>query len=515
VQPLEAERYKLLVERVTDYAIYMLDIDGIITTWNAGAERIKGYKTDEILGQNFGLFYTPEDRAAGKPRAALETAAREGKFEAEQLRVRKDGSRFWAHIVLDPLRDDAGRLIGYAKITRDITERVQAREELERTRAALGQSQKMEAIGQLAGGIAHDLNNVLTAVIGNLDLLQRAVPVDNERGRALLAAAIQGAEGGAALVSKLLAFSRRQILAPTVTDLNKLVASAAELLRSAVGETVKLEVVQAGGLWRAVVDAALMESALLNLALNARDAMAEGGLLTIETANAFLDDDYARAHAVAPGQYVLVAVSDTGQGMDGDTISRAFEPFFTTKEVGRGSGLGLSQVYGFVKQSTGHIKLYSELGRGTTVKMYLPRLPADVQAEVTAPAVRASTPAGTELILVVEDNPDVRMYMTECLSLLGYRTLAAEGAEGALLLVTAHDDIALILTDVVLPGMNGRALAEEARRRRPGMKVLFTSGYTQNAIVHHGRLDPGVSFLAKPFKLDALGLKIREVLDAD
>src|SRR5579883_479568 len=347
MQPLEAERYRLLVERVTDYAIYMLEVDGTVATWNAGAERIKGYRADEILGRNFELFYTPEDRAAGKPRTALEAAARDGKFETEQLRVRKDGSRFWAHVVLDPLRDEAGQLIGFAKITRDITERVQAREELERTRAALGQSQKMEAIGQLAGGIAHDLNNVLTAVIGNLDLLQRAVPVDSEHGRALLAAAIRGAEDGAALVSKLLAFSRRQMLAPAVTDLNKLVASAAPLLQSAVGETVKLEVVQAGGLWRTLVDAALMESALLNLALNARDAMSEGGLLTIETANAFLDDDYARENAIASGQYVLVAVSDTGEGMDADTMARAFEPFYTTKRAGRGSGLGLSQVYGF------------------------------------------------------------------------------------------------------------------------------------------------------------------------
>jgi PAS domain S-box-containing protein len=356
MQPLEAERYRLLVERVTDYAIYMLEVDGTVATWNAGAERIKGYRAEEILGRNFELFYTPEDRAAERPRIALETAARDGKFEAEQLRVRKDGSRFWAHMVLDPLRDEAGQLIGFAKITRDVTERVQAREELERTRAALDQSQKMEAIGQLAGGIAHDLNNVLTTVIGNLDLLQRAaVPVDSDHGRALLAGAIRGAEGGAALVSKLLAFSRRQMLAPSVTDLNKLVASAAPLLQSAIGETVKLEVVQAGGLWRTVVDAALMESALLNLALNARDAMPEGGLLTIETGNAFLDDDYARENAVAAGQYVLVAVSDTGEGMDADTMARAFEPFYTTKKVGRGSGLGLSQVYGFVKQSVGHM----------------------------------------------------------------------------------------------------------------------------------------------------------------
>jgi PAS domain S-box-containing protein len=514
MRSLEGERYRLLVERVTDYAIYMLDIDGTITTWNAGAERIKGYKADEIVGRNFAVFYTPEDRAAGKPRLALETAARDGKFETEELRVRKDGSRFWAHVVVDALRDEQGKLIAFAKITRDVTEKVQAREELEQTRAALSQSQKMEAIGQLAGGIAHDLNNVLTTVIGNLDLFQRIIPVANDRGRALLDAAVRGAESGAGLVSKLLAFSRKQVLAPVATDLNKLVSNVAQLLRSAMGEAINVEVVHAAGLWRTLIDANLMESALLNLALNARDAMPAGGRLTIETANASLDDHYARENAIAPGQYVLVAVSDTGHGMDALTMARAFEPFYTTKEPGQGSGLGLSQVYGFVKQSSGHIKLYSEVGRGTTVKLYLPRLMADASAELAPPQLRASTPAGDELILVVEDNEEVRSFVTESLSHLGYRVLTAESGDEALALLERHPDIRLILTDVVLPGMNGRALADEARRRRPGTKVIFTSGYTQNAIVHHGRLDPGVNFLPKPFKLDTLGRKVREVLDS-
>jgi CheY-like chemotaxis protein len=281
-----------------------------------------------------------------------------------------------------------------------------------------------------------------------------------------------------------------------------------------MGETINVEVVQADGLWRTLIDANLMESALLNLALNARDAMRAGGRLTMETANAFLDDEYARDNDISPGQYVLVAIGDTGHGMDTTTMARAFEPFYTTKEAGRGSGLGLSQVYGFVKQSSGHVKLYSEVGRGTTVKLYLPRLVADVQAEPQMPAVRASTPAGHELILVVEDNEEVRHFLTESLSHLGYRVLAAESGDQALALIDAREDIRLMLTDVVLPGMNGRAIADEARRRRPSIKMVFTSGYTQNAIVHYGRLDPGVAFLPKPFKLDTLGRKLREVLDA-
>ncbi|HUB97372.1 MAG TPA: ATP-binding protein, partial [Stellaceae bacterium] len=323
----------------------------------------------------------------------------------------------------------------------------------------------------------------------------------------------RGAEDGAALVAKLLAFSRKQVLEPQVVDANKFVSGASQLLRSALGEVINFEVVLAGGLWRTLVDPTLLEAALLNLTINSRDAMANGGRVTIETANAFLDDDYARENDVAPGQYVLIAVSDTGDGMDDAVLSRAFEPFFTTKAVGLGSGLGLSQVYGFVKQSGGHIKLYSERGRGTTAKIYLPRLAADFQAEIAAPPVKASTPAGYELILVVEDNDDVRRFTCEVLTHLGYRVLEADSAAPALQLLDRRDDISLLLTDVVLPEMNGRLLAEEAVRRRPGLKVVFTSGYTQNAIVHHGRLEPGVHFVGKPYKLDSLGRKLRDVLD--
>jgi PAS domain S-box-containing protein len=506
------ERYRLLVERVTDYAIFMLSAAGVVSTWNAGAERILGYRPDEITGKHFSVFHTEEDRAKDSPAVALQGALRDGKYEHEHLHVRKDGSRLWAHVVIDPLRDEDGRLLGFAKIIRDVTERHQAQAELERTRAALAQSQKMDAVGQLAGGVAHDLNNLLTTVIGNLDLLQRRGAVA-DRHQTLIQAAQRGAEDSASLVAKLLAFSRKQVLEPQVMDVNKFVSGASQLLRSALGEGINFEVVLAGGMWRTMVDPTLLEAALLNLTINARDAMPTGGRVTIETANAFLDDDYARANDIAPGQYVMLAVSDTGEGMDDSILARAFEPFYTTKPIGMGSGLGLSQVYGFVKQSGGHIKLYSESGRGTTAKIYLPRLAADSGAELASPPVKSSTPAGHELILVVEDNDDVRRFTCEVLDHLGYRVLEAASAAPALRLIDQRDDISLLLTDVVLPEMNGRLLAEEALRRRPGLKVVFTSGYTQNAIVHHGRLEAGVHFVGKPYKLDSLGRKLRDVLD--
>jgi signal transduction histidine kinase len=429
--------------------------------------------------------------------------------------VRKDGSQFWAHVVIDPLLEANGRLVGFVKMTRDVTEHVRAREELERTRQALVQSQKMEAVGQLAGGIAHDLNNVLTTVIGNLDMFPRRAQVDEAAARELLAAAMRGAESGASLVAKLLVFARRQVLEPAVIDLSKLVADLSSLLRSALGGAVKLEVVLADDLWRTSIDPNLLENALLNLVINSRDAMPGGGLVTIETVNVSLDDDDARTHDMAPGQHVVLAVSDNGNGMDDATRARAFEPFFTTKPPGRGSGLGLSQVYGLVKQSGGHIDLESEPGRGTTIKVYLPRVVADEKTEPTPPRLQGTSPAGHELVLIVEDHEQVRALTREYLIELGYRVLGASDATAALRLIDQHEDISLLLTDMVLPDMNGRLLAEEGRHRRPAIKVLFTSGYVQNEIVHNGRIDPGVHFIAKPFKLDSLGRRVREVLDQE
>ncbi len=507
------EEYRLLVEGIVDYAVFMLDPQGNITSWNTGAQRIKGYSSDDIIGQHFSRFYTEEDRVAGKPMHGLHAAAREGRYEAEGWRVRKDGSRFWASVVIDAIHDDAGRLLGFAKITRDMTERVMHQEMLEQTRAALMQSQKMEAIGQLTGGVAHDFNNLLTAILGNLELLDRHEDAQSPAIQRLIANARRAVERGAGLTKRLLAFSRRQALAPSVTDLNRLVAGMSELLQRSLGENISIETVFAGGLWPSFVDQNQLESALLNLAVNARDAMPEGGKLTIETANTYLDDDYAAGHAeVTAGQYVLLAVTDTGTGMTKEVQTRAFEPFFTTKTDGQGTGLGLSQTYGFVKQSGGHVKIYTEAGHGTTVKIYLSRH-FGVSAPEPMPVRQPALAAGHgETVLVVEDDPGVRQYATAALRQLGYNVFEAEDGPSALRILESQADIALMFTDVGLPGMNGRVLARDAERLRPGLNVLFTTGYARNAIVHRGLLEPGVQVLPKPFTIDGLARKLRQVL---
>jgi signal transduction histidine kinase/ActR/RegA family two-component response regulator len=388
--------------------------------------------------------------------------------------------------------------------------------ELEQAHEALRQAQKMEAVGQLTGGIAHDFNNMLAVVIGSLDLLRRRIDERDARARRYADAATDGARRAAQLTQRLLAFSRQQPLQPEPLDLNRLVAGMSDLLRHSLGADVQLETVQAGGLWRTHADPNQLENALLNLAVNARDAMPQGGRLTIETQNAHLDERYVGAHlGVAPGQYVLVAVTDTGGGMPQEVIDKAFDPFFTTKEVGKGTGLGLSQVYGFVKQSGGHVKIYSEIGQGTSVKVYLPRFLGDLPDPADA-AAADDLPLGEqqEVILVVEDEPAVRQFSVDALSELGYRVLEADGATAALRLLDAHPEIALMFSDVVMPEINGARLAEEVRRRRPDIKVLFTTGYTRNAVVHNGVLDPGVQMIGKPFTIEELAAKLREVLDA-
>ncbi|CAN5146050.1 hypothetical protein BH10PSE13_BH10PSE13_07290 [soil metagenome] len=505
-------RFRILVDGVTDYAIYMLDADGIITNWNAGAQRIKGYSGDEIIGRHLSTFYTSADREAGMPLRTLETAARAGKFEAEGLRVRKDGTEFWASVVVDAIHDESGQLIGFAKVTRDLTEKRAVEEQLR-------QSQKMEAVGQLTGGIAHDFNNLLTIITGNIDMATRALDAEDgvPRARRAIGNAMKGADRAAALTQRLLAFSRRQPLSPKPLDLDKVVGGLSDLLKRALGELVRLEIVTSPGLWPVEADPNQMESALLNLAVNARDAMPEGGSLTIETANAHLDASYAAAHAEVPaGNYVVIAVSDTGMGMPKETLARVFEPFFTTKEIGRGTGLGLSQVYGFVKQSGGHVNLYSEEGRGTTVKMYLPRFTGGGASEDEAVTGDAGGRGRSgETILIVEDDEEVRAYTVEIVRELGYQVHEAHDGASALRLIERPDiAIDLLFTDVVMPGMSGKELAETARELRPSLKILYTSGYTRHAIVHGGRLDAGVSLLSKPFTFQAVADRIRELLDA-
>jgi PAS domain S-box-containing protein len=503
-------RFRLLVEGVVDYAIFTLDPDGRVTNWNTGAERIKGYAASEIVGQHFSRFYTEEDRAAGVPQRALATAARTGKFEAEGWRVRKDGTRFWANVLIDAIRDDAGELIGFAKITRDMTERRAVEERLR-------QAQKMEAIGQLTGGVAHDFNNLLTVIFGNLETLLRRLPEKDEDDlRRLVDGAIRGATRAAQLTQRLLAFSRRQPLEPKPVNLNRLVAGASELLQRTLGERVAVETVLGAGLWWVQVDPSQLESALLNLAVNARDAMPEGGKLTIETANTYLDEAYSAAQDdLAAGHYVLLAVSDTGTGMSKEIIAQAFEPFFTTKAPGEGTGLGLSQVYGFIKQSGGHVKIYSEPREGTTVKLYLPRLAtAPGQGESEERVVAVPMGRRGETILVVEDDDDVRAHSVDILRELGYRVIAAPDGASALRILESEPGVRLLFTDIGLPGgLNGRHLAEEARRRHTALRLLFTTAYARNAILHQGKLEPGVDLVLKPFTYAALAAKIREVLD--
>jgi PAS domain S-box-containing protein len=386
----------------------------------------------------------------------------------------------------------------------------------------LRQSQKMEAVGQLTGGVAHDFNNLLTIILGGLDTIGRQIPaLEMSPAVARIGQAkdmaLHGVQRAISLTNRLLAFSRQQPLTPQQIDANKLVAETCELLRRTLGEAVHLETVLAEGLWRTHADSNQLENALLNLVVNARDAMPNGGKVMIETANCYLDEGYVGtlAEPVKAGQYVMIAVADTGTGMDKSTLERAFDPFFTTKEVGKGTGLGLSQVYGFVRQSKGHVKVYSELGEGTTVKIYLPRyFGAEDKLEDIDHSHNAIRAIGAETILIVEDDDSLRAYATETLSELGYRVFAAQNAAAGLEILDRENDIALLFTDVVMPGgVNGRQLSTEAVRRRPGLKVLYTTGYTRDAIVHQGRLDPGVQMIGKPFSSDELGAKIRSLLD--
>ena len=477
--------------------------------------------------------------------AAFEAKARE--FELEFRIIRQSDSELrWIHARRLPFYDEAGNPVRVVGVSIDVTDRKRELVELrnftealeeavkDRTRAleaenearkrveeSLRQAQKMEVVGQLTGGVAHDFNNLLTIVLGGLDMIGRLLPELPQsaavtRMTRAKEMALQGAQRAATLTSRLLAFSRQQALDPQVIDANKLVAGTCDFLRRTLGEAVSLETVLAGGLWRTFADPHQLENALLNLALNARDAMPNGGKVTIETANCYLDQAYVTplSEPVEPGQYIMIAVADTGLGMDRTTQERAFDPFFTTKGVGKGTGLGLSQVYGFVRQTGGHVRIYSEMGEGTTLKIYLPRHTGDDDAaELAAPAQNNVRAIGIETILVVEDDAALRSYTTEIMAELGYRVLQAHDGPSALQ-VLEKNQVELLFTDVVMPGgMNGRQLADEAVRRHPGLKVLFTTGYTRNAIVHHGRLDPGVQMIGKPFSFNDLGVKVRTLLD--
>jgi PAS domain S-box-containing protein len=493
------ERFRLLVQGVKDYAIYMLDPTGRVTNWNAGARRFKGYSEDEIIGEHFSRFYTDEDKAVGLPARALATAANEGRFENEGWRVRKDGARFWAHVIIDPIRDAAGDLIGFAKITRDMTERRAAQEALEKTRAALLQSQKMETVGQLTGGIAHDFNNLLAVILGNLELLRKRSPDDPKITR-MIENSILAAQRGASLTQRMLAFARRQELKTEPVDVPNLVRGMAELLQRSIGPTVRIDTYFPLRLAPALADPNQLELALLNLGVNARDAMPEGGTITIA----------AREERIAaresggpqPGEYICLSVADTGEGMDEETLARAVEPFFTTKGVGKGTGLGLSMIHGFAEQSGGRLILKSQRGQGTIGEIWLPV----AQADATAPSEAEPTTLRVErgvrplTILVVDDDALVLMNTAAMLEDMGHEVVEASSGDQALRVLRRARRIDLVITDQAMPGITGTELAAAIRSEWPDVPVVLATGYAE--------LPPGTGTdlpkLNKPFMQDDL-----------
>jgi PAS domain S-box-containing protein len=496
-------RFELLVDAVTDYAIYLLDAGGHVASWNRGAQRFKGYSAQEIIGQHFSVFYTPEDRATNLPARALRTAAEEGKFEQEGWRVRKDGTSFRASVLIDPIRDESGTLIGYAKVTRDLTERWKAQQEMQATREALAQAQKMEAIGRLTGGVAHDFNNLLTVIRASADLLGRS-DLGAEKRQRYVQAIAETAERAAQLTSQLLAFARRQPLKPERFDIAARLGGMGQLLRTTVGSPIQISYVIAPDVGMVDADPNQFETAILNMAINARDAMPTGGTLRISARRAERVPP-VRGHAATPGSFVAISVEDDGTGIEASTLLRIFEPFFTTKDVNKGTGLGLSQVYGFAKQSRGEVSVESELGQGSRFTLYLPRLDGiepvgdavDPEAAKAAPAMSAR-----RSVLLVEDNEGVGSFACSLLEELGQDVTWATGAGDALrLLEERRADFDLVFSDVVMPGMNGIDLAKDVRRRWPDLEVVLTSGYS-HVLAEEGT--HGFELLQKPYTVDAL-----------
>jgi PAS domain S-box-containing protein len=502
----DERRFQVLVEAVTDYAIYLLDADGYVTSWNSGAERIKGYAAAEVLGRHFSLFFTDEDRAEGRPGRALATARQTGRFEDEGWRLRKDGSQFWAMAVLDAVRDDTGTLIGFAKVTRDITEKRKASQALEEAREQLFQSQKLEAVGQLTGGVAHDFNNLLTIILSSAILAERRVSGDDKL-KELLGHIKDAAKRGAGLTQHLLAFSRRQTLRPEVLDVSRRLTDMANLLSRSLRGDIALKIDLPANLWPVEVDPGQFELALLNLGLNARDAMPDGGTLTVTGRNIVLDDKVAEL----VGKYIAVEVADTGCGMPEAIKSRAFEPFFTTKDVGKGSGLGLSQVYGLAKQSGGSVTIDSEEGKGTTVTIYLPAAKAAPAVAAPQEVTRFVTANPRATILVVEDEERVADVTVAVLEQSGYRVRLARHADEALELLRRGERVDLVFTDVVMPGnVDGIQLAQSIRKTYPSLPVLLASGFS-DALTAAGV--GALSLISKPYEPETLLARIAATIE--
>jgi PAS domain S-box-containing protein len=488
------EQFRLLVQGVTDYAIYLLSPEGKISSWNAGAQRIKGYAPEEIIGKHFSQFYTEEDRAAALPQKALEIAAREGRYEKEGWRIRKDGTKFWANVVIDTVRNPDGSLLGFAKITRDITERMTAQQALDQTREALIQAQKMEAIGHLTGGVAHDFNNLLMAIQGSLELLQRRLPKDDPKIARLLDNAVQGAQRGAALTQRMLAFARRQDLKLVALRVPELVQGMTELLQSSLGAAIQVETRFLLNLPKAYADPNQLELAILNLAMNARDAMPKGGVIVIGASERKVTDE----PGLKPGQYLCVTVTDTGTGMDEATLQRAMEPFFTTKGIGKGTGLGLAMVHGMAQQSGGRLVLKSKPGVGTTAELCLPvARPPDTASAGEGIAPRTALSLGRELaILTVDDDPLVALNTSAMLEELGHKVYSAPSGMRALEILRGEEDIDLLITDQAMPGMTGSELVSRIRAEKPEFPVILATGYAE---LPPGEAE-GIPRLAKPFR---------------
>lgn len=495
--------FRLLVDGVLDYAIYMLDPNGIVSTWNRGAQRIKGYSQKEIIGTHFSQFYTPEDRAAGLPEKALAQARNGTPFEAEGWRVRKDGSRFWASVVLSAIRDENGTLLGFAKVTRDVTERMQSQEHLKRAHDRLAQSQKLEMLGQLTGAIAHDFNNLLMVISANAQLLQRRL-VDPFSLRAIEAVQ-QAASRGETLTRRLLTFARRQDLNPIVIDFTERFAALRDVLTSSAGPDINLVLETPPQLWSVMVDVPELERALVNLVVNARDAMRDGGVIKIVAENVCLTPDDALDDLT--GEFVSLRISDTGSGIDSEVLPRVFEPFFTTKGPEKGTGLGLSQVYGFARQSNGTVRIVSSTA-GTTVTIHLPR----AVGSVVSPANRGQGVAqgGSDRILVVEDNREVLNATTAFLEELGYHVSQADNADEALDCLVKDANFHLVLSDIVMEGtINGLGLAQRIRAQYPHIAVLLMSGYVPATQT----VDNTLRILRKPCSLATLSSAIQDALN--
>lgn len=495
------EQFRLLVQGVTDYAIYMLSPSGEVTSWNAGARRIKGYQHDEIVGRHFSCFYTEEDRANHAPARTLDIATREGRVELEGWRVRKDGSRFWAHVVVDAIRDDAGTLIGFAKITQDITERRQATEALDRANAALFHAQKMEAIGQLTGGVAHDFNNLLAVVSNGLQVL--ATQSRTHLDAKILEMMQRAVDRGASLTQQLLAFSRQEPLKTEKLNLNVLISEFEPMLRRAGLTSIRLEMALDARRPTVVLDAARFEAALLNLVVNARDAMPDGGTIVIGTGDIELGP--GAVGSLAAGSFIKVSVTDSGSGMSSKVASRAFEPFFTTKEAGKGTGLGLSQVYGFIAQSGGDVLITSSEGKGTTIDIYLPAATGDAESLEDDPGRPMA-----ETVLIVEDEPDLLAGAATLFRSIGYDVLTACNAMAAIDILKDRPGIDIIFSDVKMPGgISGIELAHRVHEQYPAIRIVLASGLPLTLLrQEHG--DPGnFTFIPKPYRLAEIARALR------